>query len=148
MKIKKYQKGGWFSKLGDLMLQASTTSPTSVTGGDAYGARAMQAFSEGDVEKAKEIQREEDAIGSAAALASVQLPMLGVSLVTAPVQTTASLVFADQIGKQGKVLGEKAAENMRHYTRDWIESKKQFILGQLKGWCDETVFVEFEKQIL
>lgn len=44
--------------------------------------------------------------------------------------------------------GEKAAENMRHYTRDWIESKKQFILGQLKGWCDETVFVEFEKQIL
>lgn len=42
------------------MLKSQTTSPTSVTGGDAYGARAMQAFSEGDVEKAKEIQREED----------------------------------------------------------------------------------------
>jgi hypothetical protein len=42
------------------MLKSQITSPTSVTGGDAYGARAMQAFSEGDVEKAKEIQREED----------------------------------------------------------------------------------------
>ena len=42
------------------MLKSQTTSPISVTGGDAYGARAMQAFSEGDVEKAKEIQREED----------------------------------------------------------------------------------------
>ena len=70
----------------------------------------MQAFSEGDVETAKEIQQQEDAVGTMASLASVQLPMLGVSLATAPVQTTASLVFADQIGKQGKVLGEKAAE--------------------------------------
>ena len=42
------------------MLRASTTSPTSVTGGDAYGVRAMQAFSNGNAEKAKEIQREED----------------------------------------------------------------------------------------
>lgn len=43
--------------------------------------------------------------------------------------------------------GEKAAENMSHYTREWIEGKKQFMLGQLKEWCDNAVFAEFEKQI-
>ena len=31
---------------------------------------------------------------------------------------------------------------------EWIEKKKQFMLGQLKGWCEETVFVEFEKRII
>lgn len=44
--------------------------------------------------------------------------------------------------------GKKAADNMRHYTREWIDVKKEFMLGQLKGWCDEVVFAEFEKQIL
>ena len=43
--------------------------------------------------------------------------------------------------------GEKAAENMGRYSREWIEDKKQFILGQLKEWSDETVFAEFEKLI-
>lgn len=44
--------------------------------------------------------------------------------------------------------GKKAADNMRHYTREWIDGKKEFMLGQLKGWCDEVVFAEFEEQIL
>ena len=39
-------------------------------------------------------------------------------------------------------------ENMGHYTREWIEKKKQFMLGQLKGWCEQTVFVECEKRIV
>lgn len=43
--------------------------------------------------------------------------------------------------------GEKAAENMGRYSREWIEDKKQFILGQLKEWSDEKVFAEFEKMI-
>ena len=36
---------------------------------------------------------------------------------------------------------------MAHYTRDWIKDKKQFMLGQIKGWSDEAVFAEFEKMI-
>lgn len=62
------------------------------------------------------------------------------------------LQFCNEInsGDSTKVIqeyGKKAAENMCHYTRDWIEDKKQFMLGQLKGWCEEAVFVEFEKRI-
>lgn len=60
--------------------------------------------------------------------------------------------FCDEINSFDKALvirdyGEKAAENMSHYTREWIEGKKQFMLGQLKEWCDNAVFAEFEKQI-
>ena len=63
------------------------------------------------------------------------------------------LQFCNEIssGDRGQVVrdyGEKAAENMGHYTRNWIEDKKQFMLGQLKGWCEEAVFVEFEKRIV
>lgn len=63
------------------------------------------------------------------------------------------LKFCNEInsGDSTKVIqeyGKKAAENMCHYTRDWIEDKKQFMLGQLKGWCEEAVFVEFEKLIV
>lgn len=63
------------------------------------------------------------------------------------------LQFCNEInsGDSTKVIqeyGKKAAENMCHYTRDWIEDKKQFMLGQLKGWCEEAVFVEFEKRIV
>ena len=62
------------------------------------------------------------------------------------------LQFCNEInsGDRAQVIqdyGEKAAENMGHYTRDWIEDKKQFMLGQLKGWCEEAVFDEFEKLI-
>lgn len=60
MANKNKSKPSFWDKFGELMLKSQTTSPASATGGDAYGARAMQAFSEGDVEKAKEIQREED----------------------------------------------------------------------------------------
>ena len=60
------------------------------------------------------------------------------------------LQFCDEVnsGDRAQVIrdyGEKAAENMGRYTRDWIEDKKQFMLGQLKGWCEEAVFAEFEK---
>ena len=60
--------------------------------------------------------------------------------------------FCDKINSEDKAqvirdYGEKAVENMAHYSREWIESKKQFMLGQLKSWCDEKVYVEFEKQI-
>lgn len=41
--------------------------------------------------------------------------------------------------------GEKSANNMENYTREWIESKKEFMLGQLKSWSDEKVFADFEK---
>lgn len=60
--------------------------------------------------------------------------------------------FCEKINSADRVqvirdYGEKAAENMAHYTREWIESKKQFMLGQLKSWCDEKVFDEFEKKM-
>lgn len=60
--------------------------------------------------------------------------------------------FCDEINSFDKALvirdyGEKAAENMSHYTREWIEGKKLFMLCQLKEWCDNAVFAEFEKQI-
>ena len=44
-------------------------------------------------------------------------------------------------------FGQKAADNMEHYTREWIDGKLQFMLGQLKSWSDEKIFTEFEKQI-
>lgn len=43
--------------------------------------------------------------------------------------------------------GEKSAHNMEHYTREWIDSKLQFMLGQLKSWCDGKVWAEFESKI-
>lgn len=46
-----------------------------------------------------------------------------------------------------RIYGKKAARNMSVYTREWIDAKLQFILGQLKSWCSEAVFSEFEKQI-
>lgn len=45
------------------------------------------------------------------------------------------------------IYGKKAARNMGVYTREWIDAKLQFILGQLKSWSSEAVFSEFEKQI-
>ena len=43
--------------------------------------------------------------------------------------------------------GEHAAENMFKYTREFIDGKLQFMLGQLKSWSDGKVFGEFEKII-
>ncbi|WP_035785712.1 helix-turn-helix domain-containing protein [Butyrivibrio sp. XPD2002] len=44
-------------------------------------------------------------------------------------------------------FGEKAAGNMRTYTRKWIDGKLQFMLGQLKSLSKEETFIEFEKLI-
>lgn len=44
-----------------------------------------------------------------------------------------------------KKFGEKSANNMEGYTREWIDSKLQFILNQLKSWCDDVVWFKFEK---
>lgn len=46
-----------------------------------------------------------------------------------------------------KLYGEKSALNMAYYTAEYAENKKQFILNQLKGWCDEKVWTEFESNI-
>ena len=44
-------------------------------------------------------------------------------------------------------FGKKAADNMRTYTREWIDGKIQFMLGQLKSFSKEAVFSEFENLI-
>lgn len=46
-----------------------------------------------------------------------------------------------------RVYGIKAADNMKSYTREWIDGKLQFMLGQLKTMCNEEVFSEFSKMI-
>ena len=43
--------------------------------------------------------------------------------------------------------GEHAWDNMSKYSREWIDGKLQFILGQLKGWSDEKTYAEFEQKI-
>ena len=60
--------------------------------------------------------------------------------------------FCDKIRSMNKdevlaAYGEKSFTNMSKYTADFAEEKKAFMLGQLKSWCDEKVFVEFEKLI-
>ena len=62
------------------------------------------------------------------------------------------VAFCSQVNKQPKaevvrIYGEKAADNMSHYTREWIDGKLEFMLGQLKSRCSEEVFSEFEKLI-
>ncbi|MCR5031958.1 MAG: helix-turn-helix domain-containing protein [Lachnospiraceae bacterium] len=42
-----------------------------------------------------------------------------------------------------QIFGEKAADNMSHYTREWIDGKLEFMQGQLKSLCSEAVFSEF-----
>lgn len=44
-------------------------------------------------------------------------------------------------------FGEHAAENTIKYSREYIDGKLQFMLGQLKSWCEEEVFAKFEKLI-
>ena len=60
--------------------------------------------------------------------------------------------FCDKIRSMNKdevlaAYGEKSFTNMSKYTADFAEEKKAFMLGQLKSWCDEKVFAEFEKLI-
>lgn len=63
-----------------------------------------------------------------------------------------SIKFCTEAVAAGKAqvvqkFGEKSAHNMEHYTREWIDSKLQFMLGQLKSWCDGKVWAEFESKI-
>ena len=44
-------------------------------------------------------------------------------------------------------FGEHAAENTIKYSREYIDGKLQFMLGQLKSWCEGEVFAKFEKMI-
>ena len=46
-----------------------------------------------------------------------------------------------------RIYGAKAADNMRHYTREWIDGKLEFMLGQFKGFSKDDVFEKFEKLI-
>lgn len=41
--------------------------------------------------------------------------------------------------------GAVAARNMGTYSREWIDSKLQFMLGQLRSWSKEEIFSEFEE---
>lgn len=90
------------------MLNAQTTSPTSVTGGDAYGARAMQALSEGDVKKAQEIQSEDDTRAAAIMGTSAIIPEMAVAGVVPTLVTTATGLGGGYIGnKVGTYADEK-----------------------------------------
>lgn len=63
------------------------------------------------------------------------------------------LVFCDKLNQANrkddliKQFGEKGAENIGHYNKDYVESKRAFMLGQLKSWSDGEVFAKFEKLI-
>jgi hypothetical protein len=56
-------------------------------------------------------------------------------------------VNAEDAEETIRKYGAKATENMRHYTREWIDGKLEFMLGQFKSWSKEEVFVEFEKSV-
>jgi len=56
-------------------------------------------------------------------------------------------VNAEDPAKVAAAYGQKAADNMAPYSGEWIAAKKEFMLGQLKSWCDGKVFAEFEKLI-
>lgn len=43
--------------------------------------------------------------------------------------------------------GSKAAKNMTAYTREWIDSKLTFMLGQLESLSSKEIFNEFKKLI-
>ena len=60
--------------------------------------------------------------------------------------------FCEEVNKADKAeiiseYGEHAAHNMAKYTREFIDAKLDFMLGQLKEWSDEKTFSEFEKMI-
>ena len=62
------------------------------------------------------------------------------------------LAFCEQESETDRAVlvrdfGEHAAENTFKYSREYIDGKLQFMLGQLKSWCEEEVFAKFEKMI-
>jgi hypothetical protein len=105
------------------MLKSQTTSPTSVTGGDAYGARAMQAFSEGNVEKAKEIQREEDTKATMAMGTAAIIPEMAVAGVVPTLVTTAAGLAG---GYAGNKVGSYADEK---FGTKWITPTLSIVGG-------------------
>ena len=46
-----------------------------------------------------------------------------------------------------RIFGKKAADNMSSYTREWIDGKIEFMLGQLKSFSNDEVFAEFKALI-
>ena len=46
-----------------------------------------------------------------------------------------------------KIYSEKSVKNMSQYTKKYAESKKQFMLNQLKDWFNGEVWQNFEKMI-
>ncbi len=68
------------------------------------------------------------------------------------VKTKEYLDFCDNLNRKNiaeieKQFGKKGAENISHYTKEFVESKRTFMLGQLKNWCGGDVFSLFEKMI-
>lgn len=62
------------------------------------------------------------------------------------------VLFCQKINAMDKVealqkYGKKSVENMSHYTKEFAENKKQFMLGQLKSWCDGEVWAKFENML-
>lgn len=60
--------------------------------------------------------------------------------------------FCSEINKKDQKdvvrnYGAIAARNMGTYTREWIDAKLQFMLGQLRSWSKEDTFIEFEKMV-
>ena len=43
--------------------------------------------------------------------------------------------------------GDTAAHDMETYTREWIDAKLEFMLGQLRSWSKEETFLEFVKLV-
>lgn len=109
------------------MLQAATTSPTSVTGGDAYGTRAMQALSEGDVKKAQEIQKEDDTRAAAIMGTAAIIPETAVTGVVPTLVTTTAGLGGGYIGnKVGTYADEK-------FGTKWIAPVLSIIGGAGSG---------------
>ena len=46
-----------------------------------------------------------------------------------------------------RIYGEKAADGIRRYTREYIDAKLEFMLGQIKSRSDKDIYVKFEKLI-
>lgn len=68
------------------------------------------------------------------------------------VKTDEYLALCDKLnsGDKADVLkrfGGKGAENISRYTSEFVESKRAFMLGQLKSWCDDDVFASFSALI-
>lgn len=124
-------KPNWLQSLGDTMLASLTTSPTSVTGGDAYQPRAMAEFRKGDVEKAKEIQQKDDlrnlrAMAFGAAVAS--LPASAATIGWIPTLATEAAGWAGSIG--AGYLGNKADQKL---GTNWIGPTAGIVGGVLSG---------------